>query len=154
MVTIGHSIKITQTGCIPLIIKIDILCSNGKLTQGSWSRIRWGQTYAATFLSSNRGPPRLQLLSCVVLPHVMPTKDQNPLLGRGQRYPGCLATSDIRQETGLSGAAPEQSLGQEYWKWKLKQARLCSWPPYFFESLSLIAPGAANQTRLAAKLAL
>lgn len=86
IVTIGHSIKITQTGYIPLVIKIDTLCNNaGKLALGSWSWIRWGQTYAETFLPSTRGPSRLQLLSCVVLSHVMPTKDQNPCLGAGDR---------------------------------------------------------------------
>lgn len=38
IVTIGHSIKMTQTGCIPLTIKIDTLCSNAeKLALDSWS---------------------------------------------------------------------------------------------------------------------
>lgn len=40
--------------------------------------------------------------------------------GGGQRYPGCLAISDL----GMVRAEPEPGLCQEHWKWKLMQARL------------------------------
>lgn len=68
IVTIGHSIKITQTGCIPLTIKIDTLCSNAeKLALDSWSRIRRGQTYAVTSCSGTRGPSKTSaLVTCCI----------------------------------------------------------------------------------------